>query len=89
MVGNSYVSGSSNQHAFLYSDGKMTDLGTFGGPTSNGRRLGTASQERRGDKGEIGDGREEESDEGGEAEGGREVSKMKMSRRWRRRTKAS
>jgi probable HAF family extracellular repeat protein len=31
VVGTSYVEGTNYYHAFLYSDGTMTDLGTFGG----------------------------------------------------------
>ena len=30
VIGSSYLAGDQNRHAFLYKDGKMTDLGTLG-----------------------------------------------------------
>jgi probable HAF family extracellular repeat protein len=44
IVGTSYTSGTSGAHAFLYSNGQMTNLGTLGGPISEADAINDSGQ---------------------------------------------
>ena len=44
VIGQSYIAGASELHAFLYSGGSMFDLGTLGGEFSQGRGINDAGQ---------------------------------------------
>ena len=44
ITGRSYIAGNAAVHAFLYSGGAMTDLGTLGGTNSEGRGINNAGQ---------------------------------------------